>query len=505
LTLLAQNGVAVSNLAVDAGTVTFNVSWNNDMPENFLWSDSVWVFVDYNKAGVMTRLPLLSGATLIAASPGGRVMEESGNNKGVWVVGNARTEGSFSATVKLLTAAATATVPGACAYASNYPPVGNYVTTSRLTFSGTPMYELVLKHLENETDTIFRTSGATFGLPCDYTLTSFTDATGAPGTFHCTIPAAQMLLASDMGYCVGLEGVQLALGGTEAGVTYQLYKDGLPLVTIQGEGGAATFSGYFGEGKYRVETADDVLYCQVAITGQLTIMEYLLPDAPIMDGGGAQCGGMRSITATPVTDGANILWKDDYYGPAREVDSGTYYAVSVTSEGCTSAESLVVVQIYDIPVMPELTVSSSTVAGTSATFTATGGSGSYVWSGDFSGEGSVKYSPTAGGDYSAAVSSFVHYETLTCFSDTTEVVWGTVIPKLPESSACTNTDECDTGLRCCKGRCWPTNYSCTNTHLYYAVDRGVACPSGWTTHTNCSGVPGDIYFVYYTGYDYSSG
>ncbi|MDR2448904.1 MAG: hypothetical protein LBD52_02975 [Prevotellaceae bacterium] len=122
--LTAQNGVSVSNLAINAGAVTFNVSWEKaGMPA--LWSDTVWVFVDYNNAGVMTRLPLDAGATLTATSaPGvGRVIQYSDNNKGVWVVGNARSAGSFSATVQLL--AATTDIVGACAYASNYPPVAD--------------------------------------------------------------------------------------------------------------------------------------------------------------------------------------------------------------------------------------------------------------------------------------------------------------------------------------------------------------------------------------------
>jgi hypothetical protein len=66
--LAAQNGngVTVNGLDVKPGTVTFNVSWCNiGMPT--LWSDSVWVFVDYNNAGKMERLPL-SGATLTAPS-----------------------------------------------------------------------------------------------------------------------------------------------------------------------------------------------------------------------------------------------------------------------------------------------------------------------------------------------------------------------------------------------------------------------------------------------------
>jgi uncharacterized protein (TIGR02145 family) len=186
--LWAQNGVTVGGLAVNAGspaTVTFDVNWSRQAMQDLnltVWSDTVWVFVDYNDAGEMTRLPLLPGATLTATSaPGtGKVLEEAGNNTGVWVAGNARTDGSFSATVRLLTSATD--IAGACVYASNYPPVGEYTAADKITFTGTPPYDIVLKHGSGNTITV--QSGSTFLLPCGYTVASFTDATtGAPGTF----------------------------------------------------------------------------------------------------------------------------------------------------------------------------------------------------------------------------------------------------------------------------------------------------------------------------------
>jgi hypothetical protein len=200
--LAAQNGngVTLSNLAVNAGTVTFNVSWKNTgMPA--LWSDSVWVFVDYNKAGKMERL-LLSGATLTAPSWSAAtvIFGKDGNNQGAWVVGNARSAGSFSAKVQLHTA--TADLAGVCAYASNYPPVGEYIAPNTLKFTGTPMYNLVLKHLENTTDIIYRVSGAVYDLPENYTLASFTDATGAPGIFP-DINARPPMAVSDTTWSIG--------------------------------------------------------------------------------------------------------------------------------------------------------------------------------------------------------------------------------------------------------------------------------------------------------------
>jgi uncharacterized protein (TIGR02145 family) len=175
--LAAQNGngVTVSDLVVDAETVSFNVSWNRDaMPD--VWSDTVWVFVDYNKNGVMERLPVTS-ATVSA----GTVTKIPSNDKGVWVVGNARDAGSFSATVRLFTSVSN--VAGACAYASNYPPVGEYSSDAPiLSFTGTPMYDIQLTYSGGENATV--KAGDTFLLPCNYTVTSFTDATGAQGRLN---------------------------------------------------------------------------------------------------------------------------------------------------------------------------------------------------------------------------------------------------------------------------------------------------------------------------------
>jgi hypothetical protein len=168
----AQNGVTVSNLDVKPGTVTFNVSWNNEHPTDFLWSDSVWVFVDYNKNGVMTRLPVTS-----ATATAGTVTKIQGNDKGVWVIGNARSAGNFSATVRLLTDITD--VAGACAYASNYPPVGEYTSANKIKFTGTPEYNIVLRHSNGTTDTL--QSGKIFLVPDGDTLKSFSDKTGAPG------------------------------------------------------------------------------------------------------------------------------------------------------------------------------------------------------------------------------------------------------------------------------------------------------------------------------------
>jgi uncharacterized protein (TIGR02145 family) len=151
------------------------------MPD--VWSDTVWVWVDYNNAGKMERLPV-TGVTASA----GTVTKVPNNDKGVYVAGNARSTGSFSATVKLFTTVKD--VGGACAYASNYPPVVEYTSAAKISFTGTPPYELLLAKLGSPGETEQVESGNKFLLPCDYTLTSFTDATGASGIMDesCTAP-----------------------------------------------------------------------------------------------------------------------------------------------------------------------------------------------------------------------------------------------------------------------------------------------------------------------------
>jgi uncharacterized protein (TIGR02145 family) len=167
----SSNGVTVSNLVVNGGTVTFDVSWKNTgMPE--VWSDSVWVFVDYNDNFVMKRLPVTS-----ATATAGTVTKVPDNDQGVWIIGNARSAGSFRATVKLTSTIAAA---GACAYASNCPPVAEYTDATHLAFKGTALYKMALRKIDGGNIYTAYSNGQ-YTMPRGYGLMSFVDKTGAPG------------------------------------------------------------------------------------------------------------------------------------------------------------------------------------------------------------------------------------------------------------------------------------------------------------------------------------
>jgi hypothetical protein len=237
--LSAQNGVTVSDIAADGGTMTFNVRWTKPMPVT-LWSDTVWVFVDYNNGGKMERLPLLpGGATLTAHSAPGNpdvgVVEIPGNNRGVWVVGNARKAGSFSATVELRTDAMHSVSAGMCAYASNYPPMADYIDATHIHFTGTPPYGLELRDGSGNTE--YQTGYDDYWLQAGYTLHSFTDATGAPGTFNCTMPVITLSSPPRCGSGTLTLGVNVADAGA---VTVNWYADDACTTLLQGN--SATFT-----------------------------------------------------------------------------------------------------------------------------------------------------------------------------------------------------------------------------------------------------------------------
>ena len=274
--LMAQtNGVTVSNLAVTSGsptTVTFSVSWETPMPVQ-PWSDTVWVFVDYNNAGKMERLPLLPGATLTYSSWDGAYVDEiADNNKGVWVVGNAKTSGagSFSATVQLLTAATN--VAGACAYASNYRPVAEYTLADRVSFTGTPMYSVVLEYDGGGTET--QQVNSPFIVPSGYTLQSFTDKTGAPGIIKC-IPMVGLL---DFSASNAVTGQPAVFSVTQppstpgAGVTYSWRAPNFDPASGSGTPFNATAPAEKGNHGVTL-TAHAGGYCDLSVTKQVEVLD----------------------------------------------------------------------------------------------------------------------------------------------------------------------------------------------------------------------------------------
>jgi hypothetical protein len=358
--LLAQNGngITLSNFTAtpdaSATTLTIDVQWK-PLTNGKVWSDTVWVFVDYNHAGTMTRLPLAPGATLTNPSwSGASVIEVENNPHGVWVAGNAREAGSFSATVQMVSTCRDARqcVPtGACVYAINYPPKADYTAYNQIKFAGTPPFALTLS--DGSTPEVKRENAGhtyTYTLPSGQILLKFSDASGAPGVITCKQPAAQTLTASASSYCAGSSGATLSLSGTEAGVVYQLYRNGSSLgagATLTGTGSERPFPGTYQAGAYTVQTAAGSV-CPRLMSGAPVVTIYPTPEPPVITGAGTACFS-ATLTATPGNYGDRILWDDGSTASVRVVDaSATYRATSVyTALGCTGSATAADVQIFE--------------------------------------------------------------------------------------------------------------------------------------------------------------
>jgi hypothetical protein len=287
----------------------------------------VWVFVDYNDAGVMKRLPV-TGASVSA----GTVTKIPNNDKGVWVEGSARTNDSFSAKVELFTEIND--IAGACAYASNYPPVGRYTAADKIEFTGTPEYEIVLEEITGGNTSTAYSDGA-FTIPAGHIIQTFTDATGAPGRLNCLSPAAYTLSGSDV--CLGAD-VTLTLSGSESGWHYQLYKDNMPVGSEkEGTGSALTFSEAStaaGRFSYTVRTVDATgAQCEIPVSNVFAIT--INPVSAIYRSGGNASQTVNqntAITAMTYTasNAATIAMTGSFPEGVNGIASGSSYTISGT-------------------------------------------------------------------------------------------------------------------------------------------------------------------------------
>jgi uncharacterized protein (TIGR02145 family) len=474
--LSAQNGVTLGNLVVNTGsptTVTFNVSWDKNatsMPS--VWSDTVWVFVDHNEGGVMKRLELLSaGATLTATSaPGeGRVEQLAGNHTGVRVIGNARTNSSFSATVRLLTA--TTNVAGACAYASNYPPVGEYVAGgSAMSFTGTPMYKIVLRPASGNTFTA--NSDGLYTIQAGDTIKSFTDKTGAPGIIKC-IPMTGSLNFSVPSTVPKGQSTSFAVSvqptvPAPSAITYTWSAPGFSPNTYTGTPFSTTAPA--AANTYPVTlTARSEGYCDLPVTNNVTVIDCVTPTTyNLIASASGFCASDAGITFSLDDTQTGVkyrLYRDGTTAVGTELSGngiaqtfsgsfkvgGTYTAKSVAESGYCA---MLMTGSHPItanatPTEPNITLSSGNVCYNAGdlVFTATGYTGALVWNangGNESGNSVTFVSGTSPDTKTVkAQSSQTYTNAQTCYS--AEVTQTGTINALPNNPLVVAGERCGAG------------------------------------------------------------
>jgi hypothetical protein len=462
--LAAQNGVTVSNLAADAGTVTFNVSWTAGVVPG----GKVWVFVDYNKNGVMERLPV-TGATV---SPG-TAETVIGNDNGAWVNGG----NSFSGTVTLSFNPQTA-VAGACVYASGYPPEAEYTGEQTIHFTGTPPYDLVLS---SGTITVY----SDYNLLPGVTLVSFTDKTGAPGTIKCIPSSTYNLVASASGFCEGGAGVTFALSGTQSGRSYELYRDGAPTaVTLTGTENAQTFTASINvPGTYTAKMLASDGYCEATMSGSHTLSKNALPTLPTIDKPNDVCLNGGDIVFTAMGYTGTLEWVSNGSGTesgnsvtfASGAATGTKTVTARSAQTytnalvCYSAEVTQSVDVLALPDTPTLAVSASTVClGTNIVFRVTSlvSGATYTWSGaagtvSGTGDGTYTVSGAATGTKSVTAYARLASNGTTCQSGNASL---SAFVSQPGTGglAADVTCGCAEGTADCSGTCKTTGTYTTN-------------------------------------------
>jgi uncharacterized protein (TIGR02145 family) len=166
--------------------------------------------------------------------------------------------------------------------------------------------------------------------------------------------ATYTLQASALAFCAGLVNVQFALSGTEAGRSYQLFRNNSAVgALLNGTGSAATFTGSFNAaGTYTAQSVADELYCATAMSGTPMVIENLLPANPAVTGASRHCSGTVTLSAS--SNGALIDWYADAAGTTTlhtgasyttpEIDESTTYYVQARIEntGCVSAARVAV-------------------------------------------------------------------------------------------------------------------------------------------------------------------
>jgi hypothetical protein len=157
--------------------------------------------------------------------------------------------------------------------------------------------------------------------------------------------------------------------------------------------------------------------------------------------------------------------------------------------------------VYALPAVPLLTVTTGSGL-TPATFTASGGSGSYKWNGYFDSEtGDVKYTPAEKGTYTAAVCAEQQHGSLVCAGSYSEPATA-VVKSGANGETCTQPSDCESTFCSCN-ICTDNDYPCFNGYLYNNIRASESCPEGWSRATTCGETPDDLWSLdWLTGFDW---
>jgi gliding motility-associated-like protein len=131
-------------------------------------------------------------------------------------------------------------------------------------------------------------------------------------------------------YCAGSAGVPVGLSGSDAGINYELYRNGSPTGNIvAGTGAAISFGNQTTAGTYTVVATNTATTCQNTMTGSVTVTVNPLPTAYNMTGGGSYCSGGAGVAVG--LSGSQVGVNYELYRnglPTGNIVAGTGAAIS---------------------------------------------------------------------------------------------------------------------------------------------------------------------------------
>jgi hypothetical protein len=182
-------------------------------------------------------------------------------------------------------------------------------------------------------------------------------------------------------YCTGTTGSPVGLGGSNSGISYQLYRNGTATGSpVAGNGGAISFGNQLGTGTYMVIATNNATTCTNNMTGSVNIGINALPAVYTVSGGGTICNGatgapvglLGSATGISyqlynagVTAGSAVAGTGGAISFGPQTAAGNYSVVATNSTtGCTNNMSgSVSVIVNALPAAHAVTGSGSYCAG----------------------------------------------------------------------------------------------------------------------------------------------
>lgn len=179
-------------------------------------------------------------------------------------------------------------------------------------------------------------SGLDFGImtaPGTYTVLATIVSTGCTRNMSgsATVvenPLPSTFAVTDGGdYCEGGSGVPVGLGGSEAGIRYQLYKGGAPIgAMVNGTSLAITFGLQIATGAYTVKAYNPTTGCSSDMTGGVSVGIQPLPTVYDVTGGGNYCAGGA---------GSNVYLSNSQIGVTYELWVGSLMVSTLTGSGAS--------------------------------------------------------------------------------------------------------------------------------------------------------------------------